>query len=110
MVDSDEPHGASFEQSRINDNLAVVRCYLKDHFPLYTITEKSVPSRYHQFVVTLSFLSEDPNDKLGTRYRLQVDWRRLADERNTPEHTRSALESGDVASGMIQSGDNDYYW
>jgi len=104
MVDSEE-------QRRIEDNLTVIRFYLKDHFPLYTISETSVPSLYHEFVVTLSCLSEAAtNDKLGKRYRLKADWRRLSDSMNTPENTRSALDSGNVASGMRQIGDNDYYW
>jgi hypothetical protein len=98
MVDSEE-------QSRIKANLAVIRGYLRHHFPLYTISETSVPSLYLKFVVTPSFLSEAAtNDKLGKRYRLKVDWRRLSDSRNTPENTRSALDSGNVASGMRQKG------
>jgi hypothetical protein len=96
VVDSDD------EQSRIKDNLAVVRCYLKNHFPLYTITETSVPNLYHEFVVT--------NNTLHKRHRLKVEWARLSDRSNTPENTRSALDSGNVASGMIQVGDSDYYW
>ena len=103
MVDSDE-------QRRIEDNLTVIRFYIKNHFPHYTIKESSVPSLYYKFVVTLSFLREAPNDKLHKRHRLRVECARLSDHRNTPENTRSALESGNVASGMIQAGDNDYYW
>jgi len=93
--------GAEAEK-RIEENLAVVRLYLKDQFPNYTITEMSVQNLYHMFVVT--------NDRLHQRHRLKVKWTRLSDHCNTTENTRSALESGNVASGMIQAGDNDYYW
>ena len=43
VIDSDD------EKSRIKDNLAVVRTYLTDHFPHYTITEISVlnPDELH---------------------------------------------------------------
>jgi hypothetical protein len=87
---------------RIEDNLGVVRLYLKDHFPNYTITEMSVLNIYHMFVVT--------NDMLHQRHRLKVEWARLSDPRNTPENTRLDLEIGDVARGMIHMGDKDYYW
>ena len=30
--------------------------------------------------------------------------------REAAENTRSALERANVASGMIQAGDTDYYW
>ena len=96
VVDSDD------EKSRITDNLAVVRTYLTDHFPHYTITEISVLNLYHMFFVA--------NDRLHQRHRLKVEWTRLTDPGNTPETIRLALESGDVARGMIQVGDNDYYW
>jgi hypothetical protein len=51
----------------------------------------SVLNLYHVLVLT--------NDRLHQRHRLKVDWARLSDHRNTPENTRLALESGDVASG-----------
>ena len=89
-------------QRRIKANLAAVRDYLKKHFPDYAIIETSGPSLYHKFVVT--------NDTLHKRHRLRVELARLSNRRNTPEHTRLALESGNVAGGMIQVGDNDYYW
>jgi hypothetical protein len=90
------------DRRRIDANLAVVRFYLKTKFPDYTLTEISVQNLYHLFVVA--------SDRLHQRHRLKVEWARLSDERNTPENTRLALESGNVASGMIQVGDNDYYW
>jgi hypothetical protein len=90
------------EQKRREDNLAVVRLYLKNHFPNYTIMEMSVHKLYHMFVVT--------NDKLHQRHTLKVEWARLSDPRNTPEDTRLALEGGNVANGMVQVGDNDYFW
>ncbi|MDK2744062.1 MAG: hypothetical protein NDI90_14215 [Nitrospira sp. BO4] len=90
------------EQKRIKDNLAVIRLYLTSKFPDHTITEAAVPSLYHKFTVT--------NHTQYTRYKLKVSWPRLSDRSNTPEHTRSALDSGNVASGMMQIGDNDYYW
>ena len=89
-------------EKRIEENLAVVRLYLKDHFPNYTTTEMSVLNLYHMLVLT--------NDRLHQRHRLKVDWARLSDHWNTSENTRLVLESGDVASGMIQVGDRDYYW
>jgi hypothetical protein len=92
----------SEEQSRITANLAVVRLYLKNHFPHYILTEISVQNLYHMFVVA--------NDRLHQRHRLKVEWARLSDPGNTPENTRLALESSNVASGMIQVGDSDYYW
>jgi hypothetical protein len=97
VVDSDDD-----ENSRITDNLAVVRTYLTEHFPHYTIREISVLNLYHMFFVA--------NDRLHQRHRLKVEWTRLTDPGNTPETIRLALESGDVARGMIQVGDSDYYW
>ena len=90
------------EQKRRDDNLAVVRLYLRNHFPHCTITEMSVQNLYHMFVVS--------NDKLHQRHKLKVEWTRLSDPNNTPENTRIALEMGDVARGMMQVGDNDYFW
>ena len=93
--------GAEAEK-RIEENLAVVRLYLKDHFPNYTTTEMSVLNLYHVLVLT--------NDRLHQRHRLKVDWARLSDHCNTPENTRLVLESGNVTSGMIQVSDSYYYW
>lgn len=90
------------DRRRIDANLAVVRLYLKNRFPDYTITEMSVQNRYHMFVVT--------DDKLHQRHKLKVEWTRLSDPSHTPENTRIALEMGDVAGGMMQVGDSDYYW
>ena len=90
------------DRRRIDANLAVVRLYLQNRFPDYTITEMSVQNRYHMFVVT--------DDKLHQRHKLKVEWTRLSDPRHTPENTRIALEMGDVAGGMMQVGDTDYYW
>lgn len=92
----------SVDQRRLDEHLQAIRLYLKHHFPEYTIREAWVPSLHHTFTVV--------NIKLGKRYRLKVDRRRLSDSTNTPEHTRLALESGDVASGMRQAGNADYYW
>jgi len=90
------------DQGRIAENLAVIRRYLKQHFPRYTFTEMSVQNLYHMFVVA--------DHKLKQRHVLKVDWARLSDPSNTPENTRIALEMGDVARGMMQTGDSDYYW
>ena len=90
------------ELKRREDNLAVVRLYLKRRFPNWTITEMSVQNLYHMFVVS--------NDKLHERHKLKVEWARLSDPNNTPENIRIALEMGDVARGMMQVGDNDYFW
>ena len=90
------------EQRRIEDNLAVVRHYLKTHFPDYTIWEMSARGRYHKFILS--------NDETYRRHRLTIEWARLSNPGHTPETTQAALESGDVASGMLQVGDDQYYW
>ncbi|MGC4096172.1 MAG: hypothetical protein QM706_03570 [Nitrospira sp.] len=90
------------DQQRIEDNLAVIRLYLKTNFPQYTIWEMPVRSRYYKFIVT--------NDETYKRHRLTVEWARLSNRDNTPEMTQAALESGDVARGMVQVGDDQYYW
>ena len=98
------------EQRRIEENLTAIRHYIKRKFPGYTITEDSAPSLYHQFIVTLSYLSEPLDVKLHKRYGLKVDWSRLSDRRNTPERTRLLLNSGLVASWMVRAGDTFYSW
>jgi hypothetical protein len=90
------------EQRRIEANLVAVRLYLKTHFPHYTITEISVLNLHHVFFVA--------NDRLHQRHILKVEWARLSDPGNTPENIQLALESGDVARGMMQVGNSDYYW
>jgi hypothetical protein len=52
------------DRRRIDANLAVVRLYLKNRFPDYTITEMSVQNRYHMFVVT--------DDKLHQRSQKEL--------------------------------------
>lgn len=94
----------SEEQSLIEDNLTTIRHYLKIKFPGYTITEDSVPSLYHQFTVTLSYISEPLNGKLYQSYGLKVRWSRLSDRRNTPERTRLSLNRDLVASWMVRAG------
>ena len=90
------------EQRRLEEHLLAIRLYLKHHFPDYIITEASVPNLHHTFTVM--------NIERGMRHRLKVDWKRLSDASNTPENTRSALDSCEVASGMRQVGNTDYYW
>ena len=89
-------------QQRIEANLAVIRLYLKTHFPDYTIWEMSARNRYYKFIVS--------NDEFFLCFCLTVEWARLSNRDSTPETTQAALESGDVASGMIQVGDDQYYW
>ncbi len=90
------------EHRRIAGNLATIRHYIKSKFPGYTITEDSVHSLYHKFIVT--------NVKLHKSYGLRVDWSRLSDRRNTTERTRLSLNSGFIASAMVRAGDTIYSW
>jgi len=90
------------DQGHIAANLAVIRRYLKKHFPRYTLTEMSVQNLYHILVVA--------DHRLKRRHVLKVEWTRLSDPSNTPENTRIALEMGDVARGMMQMDNNDYVW
>lgn len=100
----------SEEYRRIEENLTTIRHYIKIKFPGYTITEDSAPNLYHQFTVTLSYLSEALNEKLHKSYGLKVDWSRLSDQRNTPERTLLSLNRGLVASWMVRAGDTYYSW
>jgi hypothetical protein len=93
---------SSEEQGRVEEHLQAIRLYLKHHFPDYAITEGSVPNLHHTFTVM--------NAAIGKRHRLKVDWKRLSAANNTPENTRSALDSSEVASGMREVGNTDYYW
>ena len=91
------------EQQRIEDNLAVIRSYLRDKFPEYDITEDSpYPSMYHKFAIT--------NLKLYKCYKLHVSWPRLSDLENTPAKTRAALDHDDVAGRMIAADGDRFYW
>ena len=83
-------------------NLIIIRNYLKRKFPGYTITERSFPNLYHRFTVT--------NAQLHKSYGLKVDWSRLSDRKNTPARTRSSLNRGYVASGMVHAGHAFYSW
>lgn len=89
-------------ERRIQSNLAVIRHYLKAHFPHCVIWETPVRDHYYTFLVV--------NAELRKRYRLTVVWGRLSNRDSTPETTQAALESGDVARGMMQEGDDQYYW
>lgn len=89
-------------QQRFEANLAVIRRYLTKHFPDYTVWEMSTRNRYYKFIVS--------NDETYKRHRLTVEWARLSNRDCTPETTQAALESGDVAKGMIQVVDDQYYW
>lgn len=88
-------------QRQIDDNLIVIRDYLKSKFPDYIITERSVPKLYHKFTVT--------NVKVYKSYKLKVDWSRLLGC-STPEGTRFDLNSDSVANWMIHAGEAYYYW
>lgn len=90
------------EHRRIEGNLATIRHYIRSKFPGYTLTEVSVPSLHHKFIVT--------NEKLHKSYELRVNWSRLSNRRNTLERTRLSLNSGFVASAMVRPGHTIYSW
>ena len=83
-------------QRRIDDNLSVIREYLKGKFPGYLITEECVPNRYYLFIVT--------QDSPFKCHKLKVDWLRLWRRDCTPERTRSQLNIDLVASWMVRPG------
>jgi len=92
----------SEEWRRIEENLSVIRQYLKCKFPDCVITEESFPSRYYIFTVM-------HGTSLHT-YKLKVDWSRLSRRRNIPENTLFELHSNYVASWMVRSGYGYYSW
>ena len=89
-------------QRRIDDNLSVIREYLKAKFPGWIITEESVPNRYHLFIVTYGHPFKC--------HKLKVDWLRLWRRDNTPERTRSQLDIDAVANYMVRAGYSYYPW
>lgn len=91
----------SEERQRIEANLSVIRQYLTTKFPGYSITEKSIQSRYHQFIVIRGTPFQ--------RYTLKVNWSRLSNSRNTPQRTLAGLQRDFVASWMARGTDYGYY-
>ena len=86
----------------IEPKLEIIRTYLTNRFPGYTVTERMCPNHYHMFTVT--------NSELRKTYGLKVDWSRLADPSNTPARIWTLLTSGFVSSAMIRTGDTYYSW
>jgi hypothetical protein len=90
------------DQERIEANLGVIRTYLQNKFPSYTLKEVSGLDEYHMFIVT--------NVELYETYKLKVSGPRLSDQSNTPAKTQAALDSDDVARKMIEANGNYFYW
>lgn len=102
MLYSDSILEIMTEQQVIKKNLSVIRAYLKSKFPDYTITEETDPSFHHKFIVT--------SMKLHKSYNVKVLWSRLSDRGNTQEKTKSELDREDVASCMIEAGEDGFQW
>jgi hypothetical protein len=91
----------SKDYGRIEENLSVIRHYLRAKFPGCDITEKSAPRHYHEFIV-----GTDPFQS----YTLKVTWSRLSQRTHTPERTLFLLHSNHVASWMVRAGQEYYSW
>lgn len=102
MLQSDSILELMTEQQFIKKNLAVIRAYLKSKFPGCVITEESTPSLHHTFTVR--------DEKLRCGYKLNVGWTRISDRSHTQDKTRIELDRADVASRMIQKGDDWFCW
>ena len=90
------------EQERIEANLDIIRTYLKDKFPSYTLKEVSGLNEYHMFIVT--------NVELYETYKLKVSGPRLSDQSNTSAKIQAGLDRDDVARRMIEANGDYYYW
>jgi hypothetical protein len=89
-------------QRRIDENLSVIREYLKRQFPGCTIMEERFPSRYYMFIAT-----HGPPFKC---HKLKVDWLQLWRCDYTSERTRSQLNVDSVASCMVRARHGYYPW
>jgi hypothetical protein len=89
------------EQQRIEENLDVIRTYLKHHFPSCTIDETSDLSISYNFTVT--------NLKEYKSYKLKVGGSRLSDKGNSPAKTQAELTSNNIAERMIEAN-GDCVW
>jgi hypothetical protein len=92
----------SDEDRWIESKLEIIRTYLTNRFPGYTVTERVCPNLYYLFTVT--------NSELQRTYGLKVEWSRLTDPSNTPTRIWTLLTSGFVSSAMIRAGDTFYSW
>lgn len=90
------------EQKRIDANLGIIRAYLKENFPNYTIDEDSDLNVCYKFIVT--------NVELYKTYKLTVGGPRLSDKSNTTTKIQAELYSYDVARGMIEANGAYFYW
>ncbi len=90
------------EQERIEANLDIIRTYLKNKFPNYTLKEVSGLNEYHMFIVT--------NVELYETYKLKVSGPRLSDQSHTSEKTQAELDRDDVARKMIEANGDYFYW
>jgi hypothetical protein len=102
---------------RLEENLSVIRHYLRGKFPGCTISEYSILSRYQEFIVRNGApLTDAPSDDLGRspallqNHKLKVDWSRLSQDKNTPERMLFLLHSTYVADWMVRTGQEQYSW
>ena len=82
--------------------VAIIRTYLKNRFPNYTLKEVSGLNEYHMFIVT--------NVELYETYQLKVSGPRLSDQRNTVARIQAELDSDDVVRKMIEANGDYFYW
>jgi hypothetical protein len=86
--------------AHIEANLEVIRLYLIGQFKGFELTDTSNPPLSHTFTAMKS---------ADERYQLQVSWRQLSDESNTPERTKQRLVTDDVAGRMRGKSQGEYF-
>ena len=91
------------EQQRIEENLNVIRTYLKEHFPGCKIDEQSDLSISYTFTVTRL--------KEYKSYKLKVGGSRLSDKDkgNSSTKTQAELKNKNIAERMIEAN-GDFVW
>lgn len=90
------------DQEQIESNLRIIRAYLQNKFPNYTIREVSGLNVYYMFIVT--------NVELYQTYILRIDAPRLSDQNRAPTKTQAELNSYDIATRMIEANGDYFYW
>jgi hypothetical protein len=90
------------DMERRDKNLTVIRSYLNEKFPKCDVEDKSDKPVGHWFTVT-----DLENHK---SFKLWIDRARLEDGNYTPDLTKAALYSRDIAYEMKTSGAEGYHW
>ena len=88
------------EQQRIEENIAIILCYLANQFPGYVIKEQSELPAWYEFFVT--------DEKGYKQYKLWINGARLSGY--SPHKTEDALYNKDIATKMILEGKDGFFW